>query len=477
MLPSRIGILSLLLVFPVARGGAQAVLAPVRYELGVEVDYEAEMLRGTTRLVLENRSATPVRQASFLLYRLLRIGSVRNDQRSALPFTQRVVAFSDFGQLQVNQVVVTLPRPLAPGQRTVVRFTYSGYLLGYAETGMAYIKDHIDTAFTILRDDAWAFPLPGLPSIAALRSTPPWSYSYAARITVPQGLSVVNGGRLDGVDTLPNGLTFRFSNLPPADRMDFAIARYGQLSTGVLRIFFLPGDAEGAAGVAKAGTAALALLTRWFGPPGSTSVLTFIEIPDGWGSQSDGPTIIQAAAAFRDPRRYREVYHELSHMWNVPSTDRPSPRWEEGLASFLEYLVAEKISGVAAVDAHANQVMERLRRDLPANASWRQIPLIDYGRKGSTDLSYRVGALFFDLLYRLEGEEAFNQILRTYGSDFAAKGGSTSDLVKVINQVSAASVTSLIDDWLYTAHWTDRIQASQDIQALVAQYRRVPLNR
>ena len=477
MLLGRIGVLSLLLVFPVARGGAQAVLAPVRYEVGAELDYGSEMLRGTTRLVLENRSATPVRQASLLLYRLLHVGTVRDDSGRALRYTQRVVAFTDFGQLQVNQIVVALPQPLAPGRRTTLRLEYSGYLLGYAETGMAYVQDHIDTAFTILRDDAWAFPRPGLPSIASLRSTPPWSYSYAVRITVPRGLSVVNGGRLDGVDTLPNGLTFRFSNLRPVGRMDFAIAKYRQLSTGVIRIFFLPGDDEGAAGVAKAGSAALDLLTRWFGPPGSTSVLTFIEIPDGWGSQSDGPTVIQAAAAFRDPRRYREVYHELSHMWNVPSTDRPSPRWEEGLASFLEYLVAEKITGVATVDAHANQVMERLRGELPGNPAWRQTPLVDYGRKGSTDLSYRVGALFFDLLYRLEGEEAFNRILRQYGSDFAAKGGSTGDLVKVINQVSAASVTSLIDDWLYTAHWTDRIQASPDIQALVAHYRSVSPHR
>lgn len=477
MLPGRIGMLSLLLISPVARGRAQAVLSPVRYELGVEVDYGAEMLRGTARLILENRSSTTARQASLLLYRLLRVGSVRDDQGRVLPFTQRVVAFTDFGPLQVNQVVVTLPRPLASGQRTTLRLEYSGYLLGYAETGMAYVKDHIDTAFTMLRDDAWAFPRPGLPSIASLRGTPPWSYSYAVKITVPRGLSVVNGGRLDGVDTLPNALTFRFSNLRPVDRMDFAIARYGQLSAGVLRIFFLPGDEAGAAGVAKAGSAALDLLTQWFGPPGSTTALTFIEIPDGWGSQSDGPTIIQSAAAFRDPRRYREVYHELSHMWNVPSTDRPSPRWEEGLASFVEYLVAEKITGVAAVDAHANQVMDRLRKELPASPAWRQTPLVDYGRRGSTDLSYRVGAMFFDLLYRLAGQDAFNRIIRTYASDFGAQGGSTKDLVTVIHRVSATSMTSLIDDWLYTTQWTDRIQAYQDIQALAAHYRSAPPNQ
>lgn len=477
MLRRRIPFLALLLVASVPRAGAQAVLAPVRYEVGIVVDYPAEMIRGDTRLVLENAAPTPVSQVSLLLYRLLHMDSVRNDQGGSLEYTQQVAGFTDFPQLQVNQVVVTLPRPLAPGERTTLQLRYSGYLLGYAETGMAYIKDRIDTAFTILRDDSWVFPQVGTPSISALRSAPPRAYSYSARITVPRGLRVVNGGHLDGVDTVADAVTFRYSNARPAGRLDFAIARYGELHQGSIRIFFLPGDEAAAAGVAKAGAAALDLLTTWFGPPGASTALTFIEIPDGWGSQSDGPTIIQTAAAFRDPERYHEIYHEISHWWNVPPTDRPSPRLEEGLASFVEYLVAENVTGTAKVDARATQVMARLRQELPANPDWRRTPLAEYGRAGSTDLSYRVGALFFDLLYRLAGPDAFNRIIRTYTADFGAKGGSTRDLVTLINQVSKVDLTPLVNDWLYTAQWTDRIQSYQDIEALAAYYRGLAARR
>lgn len=471
MLRHRIPLLAILLVASTARAHAQAVLTPVRYEVGIVVDYPGEMIRGVTRLVLENRSTTPVHQVSLLLYRLLQADSVRDDQGAALPNTQQVVGFSDFGQLQVNQLMVTLPIPLAPGQRTTLRLWYSGYLLGYTETGMEYIKDRIDTAFTILRDDSWVFPQLGTPSIAALRTAPPRSYSFSASITVPRGLRVVNGGHLDGVDTVADAVTFRYSNVRPAGRLDFAIARYGELHEGSIRIFYLPGDETSAAGVAKAGAAALALLTTWFGPPGASSALTFIEIPDGWGSQSDGPTIIQTAAAFRDPERYHEIYHEISHWWNVPPADRPSPRLEEGLASFVEYLVAEKLTGKPTVDTHATQVMARLRRDLPANPDWRQTPLVDYGRAGSTDLSYRVGAVFFDLLYRLAGPDAFNRIIRTYTAEFGAKGGNTRDLVLVINRASPVDLKPLVNDWLFTARWTERIQSAPDIDAMAAYYR------
>lgn len=121
--------------------------------------------------------------------------------------------------------------------------------------------------------------------------------------------------------------------------------------------------------------------------------MTFIEIPDGWGSQADVTTILQSAAAFKVPEQHREVYHEISHLWDVPSIDRPSPRWNEGLASFLEYLVTQEVSGKSVVDARANQLIARLRSSLPEHSDWRTALLVDYGHARLTDLSYSAGAL------------------------------------------------------------------------------------
>lgn len=115
---------------------AQVVLSPLHYELSLEVDHASELLRGTVRIVVENPSAEPVEMASFLLYRLLRVGSVHDDAGAVLAFGQEVVAFEDFGKLQVNQLVITLAEPLEPGERTAIRVQYEGHLLGYGETGM-----------------------------------------------------------------------------------------------------------------------------------------------------------------------------------------------------------------------------------------------------------------------------------------------------------------------------------------------------
>ena len=468
----KFGFLGLLLALSGNVIGAQVVLSPTRYVLGLEMDYDAGVLRGSARITIQNPAAESVREASLLLYRLMRVTAVRDERGKELAFTQTVVAFEDFSKQQVNRILVTLPEPLMPGTRTTIEIRYEGHLLGYAETGMRYIQDRIDTGFTILRDDSYAYPRPGYPSSAVNRSAPEAAFSYSARITVPMGLTVANGGRLEGTDTLGKAVTFRYSSLKPSWRIDFAIAKYTKLAAGPIRVFHLPGDEAGADGVAQAAEQALGLYTRWFGPLRESTALTFIEIPDGWGSQADVTTIIQSAAAFKDPQRHREVYHEISHLWNVPPTDRPSPRWNEGQASFLEYLVTQEVTGKPIVDARANQLLDWLRGSLPARAAWREVPLADYGRAGLTDLSYSVGAVYFDLLYRLAGPEAFNKIIGSFAAEFGVRGGSTKDFVDVVRKTARPDLSRLNDDWIFTTAWANRVEHSTSIQELEAYYHR-----
>jgi hypothetical protein len=470
------GFLALLIVLTSSVVDAQVVLSPIRYDWSVEVDFDVEILRGTAGIVLRNPSAESVRQTSLLLYRLLRVKTVRDHHGKELAFSQAVVAFEDFGKLQVNQILVTLPEPLAPGAQTTIEIQYEGYLLGYSETGMRYLQDRIDPEFTILRADSWAYPSPGYPSMAVTRGVPMPDFTYSARITVPKGLTVANGGRSEGIVTVGNQVTFHFSSLKPSWRMDFAIAKYTESSSGPIRVYYLPGDALGATGVAQAAKQALDLYSAWFGPLPETAGLTFIEIPDGWGSQADVATIIQTAAAFKDPKQYRQVYHEISHLWNVPDTDRPSPRWNEGLADFLMYLVSQEITGKPEVDAQANSLVDYLRGSLPTHEAWRKVPLVDYGRADMTDDSYSVGAVYFDLLYRLVGRETFNRIIGGYVAEFRTRGGSTKDLADVVCNTAkmdlSMDLSQLNNDWIFTAAWTDRVGHSASIQDLEAYYRR-----
>jgi hypothetical protein len=246
-------------------------VTPTRYELTVRIDYEQQRLDGTARITLRNFSDASVHEVPILLYRLMGIRAANVDG-TATQWTERVGAFTDFSKLQVTHARVALPRPLPPGGTVDLRLRYDGHLLGYAETGMAYVRDHIDPAFTVLRNDALAFPEVGYPSVAVNRRAMLPSYDYLARITVPESLVVVNGGRLVERTVAAGWATYVYQSVKPSWRMDFAIGDYAVIQDGPIRVAFIRRDSIGARRIAASARRSLDIFTGWFGPlPGDPS--------------------------------------------------------------------------------------------------------------------------------------------------------------------------------------------------------------
>jgi len=444
----------------------------IHYELDLSIDYSVEKIFGRAGLTIMNISDKPISSVPLLLYRLLAVESVEDENSEPLLFEQKIVSYTDFEKQQVNAITVDLSTKLLPGEEQLLFINYEGHLLGYSEVGYRYIKDHISPDFTIIRNDSKAFPLPGVPSIEINRQSPFPSFTYLARITVPDSLIVANGGSLYNTKSENDRITYTYKSLAPSWRMDFAIARYRQSMEDGIRIFFFPNDSVGASGVKQAAKKSFDLFSRWFGKSGKESMITFIEIPDGWGSQKDVTTIIQSAAAFKDPKRHREVYHEVSHMWDVVPLDRPSPRWSEGLASFLEYLAIEQIEQREIVDSRADLLIRWLKGTVPHNTKWSDTPMISYGTSRLTDLSYSVGALMFDQLYRLIGQDEFNAVIGGYNSKYISTGATTDDFVKYAIETSSFDLTEFFQDWVYTTRWYDRICEAQTVNDLTAYYRK-----
>jgi hypothetical protein len=444
-------------------------VTPTRYDLTVRIDYEQQRLDGTARITVRNFSDTAVSDVPLLLYRLMAIQSVEVNGTAAR-WMQRVVVFADFSQLQVTQASVMLPTPLPPGGTVDLELRYDGHLLGYAETGMAYVRDHIDPSFTILRNDALAFPEVGYPSIAVNRRAPFPSFDYLARITVPESLVVVNAGRLVERTVAAGWATYVYRSVKPSWRMDFAIGDYAVIEDGPIRVAFLRRDSIGAKRVAANARRSLDLFTSWFGSLAGDPSLTILELEDGYGSQTDVAAIMQSAAAFRDSTRDHELYHEVAHLWNPPATDLPSPRWSEGLSSFLEYLAEEQFTGKPVAAARADQLLQWLRGIAPSREGLTRIPLIDYGKEQMTDFSYSEGALLFHLLYGVVGAERFRAIIGGFSRQYAATGASTRDLVAYAIRTPHADLKRLFDDWVYTTGWWPVIKDGATYAELVRHY-------
>lgn len=444
---------------------------PVReigYDLDFRVDFEEEKLYADIDLTVQNRTDGPVHEVPLVLYRLMTVRTVEDARGDALPFRQVVTASERNPKKQVNYVRVTLPRQLSIGERMKLRIVYDGYLEGYAKTGSSYVRDRIDEAFTILREDALAYPEVGRPGA-------PWpglpTFDYRARVTVPATHVVANGGELLHTKVDGEKVTYVYRNTEPAWRMDFAVARYGMLGDGAFRVYYLPGDSVGGARVLAAVRNSLDLFTRWFGPLREPPRMAVLEIPDGYGSQKDVTSILQTAAAFRDPDRLYEVYHEVSHFWNVPPANASSPRLEEGLASYLEDLAAEELRGEERLEPTVRRLVAWVRSTFAENPRYAEVPMSEYGREEMTGLSYVVGQLMFYTLGEIVGQEDLRQIVGTYYRRYAATGAGVAELAAVADEVTDEDLEAFFEHWLFTTRWYDYLAEAGTIDEYTAAYR------
>lgn len=445
-------------------------------KLDLSVDFAATRLSGAMTFEMENWTPRPASSVSFILHRLMEASQVRDGAGAPLPYTQDVLRFRDQPMRQVTQIVVKLPRPIRPGERTTVRIDYAGYLTPYTEVGWLYVKDHIDTAFTIIRSDALAFPEIGGLSDAANRKVPSVDFTYDASIRVPSRYLVATGGALKRTPHADGTTTWRYTSGKPSPFLNVSIAPFDTVSEGGVRVFYFPADSAGARRLMTGAQSALRTLTQWFGPLHSELNLTITEIPDGWGSQaSPVGGIIQTAAAFRDARRLGELYHELSHLWNAPDTESPPPRWNEGLATFLEDLLRERVDGWTGRAKSDSGMIARVKTRMAADTSLRTVPFSDYGKRGMTGHSYSVGDIMFATLYELLGEAEFNKVVGGYYQQFA-KGGTTRDFVSFARRTTRRDLSTFFDDWMFTTRWTDVLASATSVSEIAAHYERKPSN-
>jgi hypothetical protein len=292
-----------------------------------------------------------------------------------------------------------------------------------------------------------------------------------ARITVPDSLWVANGGRLRERQVAGGLATFVYQNLKTAWRMDFAIAPYRAIDSGALHVVYFPADSTGARRVLAAAQRCMALYAGWFGPLEGSGSFTVIEIPDGYGSQADVSSITQTAAAFTDPGQRRQLYHEISHLWDVPPTEPFSARLNEGLATFLEYYTADRLDSAATLEPRLEVVRKWLQGIVASRAELRTTPLTAYGREGLTDFSYSMGMVLFAVLHDLLGDEGFRRLIRDCHVQHP-QCRSLDEFVHRAERLAPQDLTRFFGDWVYSTRWVDAVAASGSMADLTARYRR-----
>ncbi len=445
------------------------------YQLKLSFDYSNETLQGHCRMTILNQSDSVMTRIPLVLYRMMRVNAVTTQDGLALDFHQSVVQFEDFTKLQTNYIVVHYEIP--PHQSKVIHIDYGGHLLGYTETGMKYITDRISPEFTLIRMDAYAYPVISQPSIAFLiKNIRNHLFDYEIMVTVPDTLVVASGGRLESkTPAADNQLTYHYTSKKPSWRMDIAVAPYEVLNNPVLNLFYL-NDESAARHINDNGSRAMQQYIQWWGELQSTDSVTIIETEKGSGGQADELVILLPEESFSSISNFHNLFHELSHLWNVVISEDEglTLRWEEGLAEFSAYLLNETLFAEKAglLKRAANHNLSRLKRDFDNNPALAGIPLMEYGNQHVTNLSYVQPMVMFSVLYYWVGEDVFHSTMGGFYQHYIDTGASTLDFVNYWKQKAPSlPLDTFFNDWIYTPRFAEFVLEEKSMEDILEYYR------
>jgi len=205
-----------------------------------------------------------------------------------------------------------------------------------------------------------------------------------------------------------------------------------------------------------------------FGPLTHPPRVTIIEIPTGWGSQAHLIAgIILTAETFQGPKWLFELYHEVAHFWNPEANDSPSPRLNEGLATWMECVVSESLDQIPS--DHGKRMSGQVLQRAASDARVQTVPLMAYGKENMTGWSYRVGDLYFHLLDAAIGREALRGVLRDWYQTHKTSGATLQDFTSLLES-RYPKTKAIDDDWIRSTAWLAKLRESPSAEQLAAKY-------
>lgn len=445
----------------------------VEYKLDIKIDYETRKLYGKCEITILNETKETIDKIPILLYRLLSVNNIDNEDHVSLIYSQEVMSISGWEQIQVNFINITLDKLLSPGEECKINLEYEGFLFGYSTEGWRYVKDHIDKNFTLIRTDGFGYPVIGYPIEKDMMQIVKQKYDYNIKITVPEGLIAVTGGELVDKTISNNETTYIFRNKKPSWRLDIAVSEFKILEEGDNKVYYLAGDSLGAQKIMQALHESFELYTNWFGPLKNYHGFSIIEVPEGYSSQQDVAAIILSSENFKTSNDMRTIYHEIAHMWNVTNMDDLPCRFEtEGFAQLMQFLLLEKLDKKPyAVSEAAQNFLNKVRETFRREKDYQTIPVKDYGVRNMTDYSYTLGMVVFALLYDLVGEEHFNKIIGSFYSDNYLTGATMDEFINHCKKSAPLDLNRFFDDWIYTTRGIDLVVEGNTFSQLLNYYK------
>jgi aminopeptidase N len=383
--------------------------------------------------------------AIFQLHNDLRITKVLDAEGKPLP-AERVT--------QDSTVRVQLPDGMAKDASTTLTFEYEGELNSADDSpvpGLKLASIGDDTSY-LLYAGRW-FPVNAY-GINRFTAT--------IRITVPAHMTVIGSGEETVTDnpppkkasaqTLPTKTYTFVWDKPsfPGTIVAGAFEEFKSNEAGLdLHVFFKPVHQNMGATYAETAVKEFTYFVTLYGPlPWHT--LRVVELPPDTVPSTWAPEIAAISSrAVTDKVNYRLLANTIAHQWwgvSVSPDSRDDWWLEDGFARYSEARYVEQAAGKAG--------LEEVVKDMSVGAlAYDTVPLATVGKLDMFSPEFQSlvtdkGAMILHMLRWIEGDQKYDQVMRTYFSKYQGKTVSADDFKAVAEQYYGDQLTWFFTQWL-----------------------------
>ncbi len=398
----------------------------------------------TARAKVKFTALEDISAATFELHNGLRVTKVTDDagkpvsaERITQDFTERV----------------QLSKPLSKDSTTSLTFEYDGTLDSADDSpvqGLKLASINDDTSY-LLYAGRW-FPV----NTYGINR-----FTATMNITVPAHMVVIGSGKETVGDTaskkgsaaaLPTKTyTFVWSKPSfPGTIIAGTFQEFKSDEAGVdLHVFFKPVHQNLGAMYAETALKEFTYYVTLYGGAPSTT-LRVVEIPDDTVPSAWAPEMAAVASrAVTEKVNYRLLANTIAHQWwgVSVSPDSVDDWWLcDGFARYSEARYVENAAGSNGLD--------EVVKDMSVGAlAYDSVPLATIGKLDMfspefQSLATDKGAMILHMLRWVEGDQKYDQTMRTFASKYAGKSASLDDFTAVAEQAYGEKLTWFFTQWL-----------------------------
>jgi hypothetical protein len=370
---------------------------------------------------------------------------------------------------QDSTVRISLPGTLSKGSSTSLIFEYEGTLQSGDDSPVPGLKlAYVGDPYSYLLYAGGWFPMSGYGTNR---------FTSTIGISVPAGYTVIGSGRestgefpsLDTAATLARRASSRSQAIrlaaPSSNRIytftydkpsfpgTILIGKYVQTKSneGGLDISVYTSEQNKPIAAQYADTASKAFFfyTSSFGPSYSNK-LSLVELPNDTVPSAWAPEIAAIASrAFNQKVNYRLVANSVAHQWwgTMVSPATRNDWWlNDGFARYSEALYVEHVAGEAG--------FEEMSKDMAVGAlAYETVPLAQVGKLDPFSAEFQSlttdkGGSILNMLRWVIGDQAFDNTMRNFVSQYSGKPATVDDFRKVAEKEASQQLTWFFTEWL-----------------------------